>query len=457
MPETVIELDLSVAWEPPEPPAPRRRLRARWVAVAAVLAVTLGVLVSAGPSSGAGLLYTLDQQVLKAQTSGGRLFLARYQGTDPGPMIEAHGLADGGLLWQRPAEVQQQLVVGGPDVVILMSEDRTGRGDSSTLVVLDAATGRELWTRAAVRLDGTADGVVVVEEPLAGEYTVDVFQDYGPDVNRAGPQPERRILGLSARTGLTAWEITVPQGSEVDFSWSSMYQSRLNRLDVLSRTGQLTRWDARTGQVVATHQLTWSGVPAAFNAGWLDGSGRPADRVVVYPDGRSGSAVYDVPSGRLLFRWPDGSGHALFRCTATLFCSGDDSGLNAVDSTTGERRWHLDGHNMALSFAGERLLAGTYTDPTEPGLLAVVDSRTGAVAKDLTGWRVLAAGSRPLLWRAVDKRTALLGELDPATGLVTVFARAGNWFGNPECSVDGSTLACVVVGGLSVWRLPNRH
>ena len=159
--ETVIELDLSTPWEPPEPPARRRRLRTRWVAVAAVLAVTLGVLVAGGPHSGAGLLYTIDHQVLRAQASGGRLYVARYQSTAPGPMIEARRLSDGGLLWERSAELPQQLVVAGPDVVILMSEDRTGRGDSSVLVVLDAATGRELWSRSRVTFNGTNARVMV--------------------------------------------------------------------------------------------------------------------------------------------------------------------------------------------------------------------------------------------------------------------------------------------------------
>ena len=91
--DSVIELDVSVPWEPPEPPAPRRRLQARWVAAAAVLVAALGVLVAAGPRSDAGRLYSVEVQVLQAQTAGGRLFIARYQGTAPGPMIEARRAA----------------------------------------------------------------------------------------------------------------------------------------------------------------------------------------------------------------------------------------------------------------------------------------------------------------------------------------------------------------------------
>ncbi|MEV4135368.1 PQQ-binding-like beta-propeller repeat protein [Dactylosporangium sp. NPDC049742] len=457
MAETVIELDLSVPWQPPEPPEPRRRLQGRWVAVAAVLAVTLGLLVSAGPRSGAGLLYTIEQQVLRAQTAGGRLFFARYQGTDPGPMIEAHDLVDGELLWHRSAEVQQQLVTAGDDVVLLMSEDRTGAGDSSTLVVLDAATGHELWTRSHVTFTGTTGDVVVVED-VPDELRVEVvWPDSEADVNRAFAQPERRFLGLSARTGAQVWAVTVPQGSDVNVSYSNMYQSRLDRFDVLSRDGRLTRWDTRTGRIRATHQLAWSGVSAMFDAGWHDETGRAADRVVVYPDGSPGSQVYELPTGRLLFHWPGAQGSGLFRCAADLFCAGDSGGMDAYDSTTGRHRWHLDEQTHVLGMAGRRLITGSRNDPSDPGPVALVDSRTGTVFKQLTGWHVLTAGRRPLLWRLVDMRTAMLGELDPETGVVTVFARAENWFGNPECSVDGDALACVVVGGLSVWRLPSRH
>ena len=61
------------------------------------------------------------------------------------------------------------------------------------------------------------------------------------------------------------------------------------------------------------------------------------------------------------------------------------------------------------------------------------------------------------MWRPVDERTAVLGELDPATGAVGTFAVSEDWFGNPSCSVDGRILACIVAGELSVWRLPNPH
>jgi hypothetical protein len=62
--------------------------------------------------------------------------------------------------------------------------------------------------------------------------------------------------------------------------------------------------------------------------------------------------------------------------------------------------------------------------------------------------------TRVVVWRPLDDRHALLGTLDPRTGNVTVFGRSGAWFGQPECAVEGDRIACVVVGALSVWRLP---
>ncbi|GAB3872901.1 PQQ-binding-like beta-propeller repeat protein [Dactylosporangium cerinum] len=466
MTDSVIELDLSTPWEPPEPPAPQRRLQARWVAAAVVLAVTLGVLVAAGPRPDGGRLYSVQVQVLQAQVSNGRLIVARYQPTAPGPMIEARRASDGSLLWEHSAGLQLQMAVAGPDVVLLLSESNMGDGVSNGLVVLDAATGKELWSRPRIGIQGTNAEVVVVEEVRSTTQTIIMdVPDQEPGVNYARTKPERRFFGLAARTGAVVWDVTIPAGHDVDLGWASPYESRLVGFDELGPTGQLTRRDARTGAVTETHQLDVSGTSAMLGSGWLDSSGPANNRLVVYPGGERGADVYDLATGRKLFRWAgDNGGGSLFRCTDRFFCAGDDTGLTAVDSTTGKPRWHLDGPVVVAGFAGERLLIGTFSQASSqmaalrPTLTGIVDSRTGTVVKKLADWRVLNTdGSRPLVWRPVDERTAILGELDPATGTVAVFATAENWFGDPMCSVDGRFLACLVGGELSVWRLPNPH
>jgi outer membrane protein assembly factor BamB len=456
--EAVIDLDPSSPWEPP---APRVR-RARWVAVAAVLAVTLGMLGAGGRRPGADLLYTVDSQVLQALTAGGRLYLARYQDSAPGPMIEARRLSDGRLLWEHPGEVDQQLVTAGDGVVVLLGEARPDGRVSTALTVLDAATGTELWSRSRVTYNGTAAGVVIVEEERDGPGQVTVVADRSPDVNLFDGLADQRFLGLSDRTGSAAWDITVPAGTAVSFNRTNDAAGRLVRLtrfDVLDTAGQLTRRDTTTGKVIETSQLDRSGTVSAMYGRWINGT---ADQVVVYPpDGHSDPMVFDTRTGRPLFPWPVEPGPALFRCTQTLFCATTEDGMQAVDSVTGERRWYLAGRDTVIASIDERLVVGSYREGStvEPEDIAVVDSRTGALVRDLPGWRVLAGGSeRPLVWRAVDGRAAVLGELDPRTGLIAVDVRPDDWSGSPACSVDANALACVAVGGrLSVWRLPSRH
>ena len=60
------------------------------------------------------------------------------------------------------------MVVAGADVVILLSEERAGDAVSNTVVVLDAATGRQLWSRAQVLFEGINADVVIVEDEHDG-------------------------------------------------------------------------------------------------------------------------------------------------------------------------------------------------------------------------------------------------------------------------------------------------
>jgi outer membrane protein assembly factor BamB len=371
-------------------------------------------------------------------------------------MIEARRLSDGESLWERPADVDQRLVTADDGVVVLMHNARIGDRISATLTVLDAATGSVLWSRPQVSVPGTAAGVVIVEE--LDEPEAAVIQD--PDADVPVLRSRQRFLGLANRTGAAAWTITVAEGAAVSHHRDPASPGRLAHLDVMDGTGRLNRWDTATGTVTETRRLSWSGPVAGFYAGWIDRTGRPADQVVLYPAGQPDAVVLDAQTGRSLFRWPVEIGSGLYQCTETVFCTSSDEGLQAVDSLTGERRWRLTGSDTVIAFAGERLLVGTFFEesPAESEDIRLVDSRTGTVVEDFPGWHVLhGAGERLLLWRAADDDTALIGELDPQTGLITVHTNATDWTGSPECSVDGTMLACVAVGGrLTVWRLPNR-
>lgn len=471
MAETVIELDLSSPWEPPEPPrAPLRfRLRTRWVAALTVLAVASVVLAAAGPRPRTGPLYRVEGQVRSVLVAGDMLIVSRFQQAVSDPRIEGRRRSDGTVLWSVPADMQQQYVAVNTHVLLVVQHSSPNRGYTSTLTAIDLATGRQLWTRPRVALIGTGGGLVVVEEIIeqarivenaAGEEPSD------PAVNDAGDPQPRHLLVLGERTGALVWELTGPPGAAIDLTWDGPYPiGRVTGVDQLDPSGLVTRRDIRTGAVVSTHQLDWAGIPAMFSTdgAWLIGAAAadPAQaRIVVYPDGERGGLVFALADGRRLFRTDVAIYDGLFPCAANLFCTTTEHGIAAYDGSTGGALWRLDGYMQVVASEGDRLVVSTYEQPgTMSGRLGIADARTGALTADLAGWRLIegASAERILLWRAVDGRTAILGELDPATGRITVFGRPGGWYGPPECSAGVDTLACVMVGDLTVWHLPARH
>ncbi|MFF5226813.1 PQQ-binding-like beta-propeller repeat protein [Dactylosporangium sp. NPDC000521] len=465
MAETVIELDLSSPWEPPEVPTPRRRLRTRWVAVGAVLAAALGSLAAAGPAPRVSPLYRIQDQVRGVTVFGDLLFVDRFQRSVSDPRIEAHRRSDGAQLWDFPITPQQQPAAVSAGALVLTRFSDEEAVFNSTLTVIDSATGRQLWTRQNTALVGTRDNLVVVEQLSIEQrkivvYTPEAAPD--PSVNHAGERSPRHLLVLDERTGAPVWELVAPAGALLDYSWDGRYPTgRVTGVDQLDPSGLVTHRDIRTGAVLTTVQLAWSGVPAMYSsgAGWQFVPAAIPHRATVYPDGERGGIVFDLADGRALFRTDVSIYDGLYPCTASLFCASTEHGLVAYDSTTGAPRWRLDRYRDVIGGAGDRLVVSVFEQvPSDQTPLGVVDARTGAVVADLTGWRLIreASSQRLLVWRPIDPRNALLGQLDPATGHVTVFGRAGNWYGTPECSADGDTLACVMVGELTVWRLPPR-
>lgn len=359
--------------------------------------------------------------------------------------------------------------------LILVRYGEPNRGFSSTLIALDPATGRTLWTRPQAALVGTHDDLVVVEDLPDQDETAEVAEDEAPDAtdpetNHVGWPLPRRLFTLDAHSGAEVWRLTTPPGSALDFAWDGRYPTgRVTALDQLDPSGLVTRRDVRTGAVVATRQLDWSGTPAMFSTGsvWptgpvnnpAGGPWRTPGRAVVYPDGQRGGIVFDLADGRALFRTDAAMFDGLYQCTPTLFCTSTGAGIAAYDGTTGRPAWRLGGYTEIVAAKGDRLVVSTYEQGATPGRVGIADARTGAVLHELTGWQLILGTptGRIVLWRPVDTRTALLGELDPATGGVTVFGRADDWYGAPECSLDARTLACVMVGTATVWRLPDRH
>ncbi|MEV0560109.1 PQQ-binding-like beta-propeller repeat protein [Dactylosporangium sp. NPDC050588] len=467
MAETVIELDLSSPWEPPEVPAPpRRRLRTRLVAVCVVLVAALGSLGAAGPGTRLTPLYRIGDQVRSGTVFGDLLFVDRFQQSVSDPRIEAHRRSDGARLWDFPTTPQQQPASVSAGALILMRYSDTDNGFSTTLTVVDSATGRQLWSRQNASLIGTRDNLVIVEQQPEQRrivvFTPEEQQQPDPRVNHAWDGPPRHVLVLDERTGATVWEHQAPPRAALDYTWEGRYPTgRVTGVNQLDPSGLVTHRDIRTGAVLSTMRLAWSGVPAMFTTGasWQFAPDAVPHRALVYPDGERGAIVFDLADGRALFRTDASRYDGLYPCAADLFCATDDRGLVTFDSTTGAPRWRLGPYREVIGGAGGRLLVSTLEQATgDAPPLAVVDARTGKIVMDLAGWRLIREVSpqRLLLWRPLDQRTAVLGQLDPRTGRITVFGRSADWYGPPSCSADGDTLACVMVGELTVWRLPPR-
>lgn len=464
MPETVIELDLSDPWEPPEPPAPRARLRTRWVAVCAVLAVVLGMLVAATPRPRTGPLLRIGGQVRGVTVAGDMLFVDRYQQAASDLRVEGRRRSDGKVLWTLPIGPQQHSVTVAAGALILSQYTSDDTGFTAIVTAVDALTGRPLWTKQGISLYGARDGLIVAEEIIPSPRTVVVAGGEQPDfsINHADETP-RHIMVLDVRSGATVWDVTASSGTVLDLAWEGRYPTgRLAAVDQLDPSGVVTRRDVRTGAVKSSVRLAWSGRPAVLRTGaaWQVDPGRVPGRAVVYPDGERGGIVFDLADGRALFRTGESAFEGLYRCSAALFCAATERGLETYDSTTGESRWQLDRYTQVIAAAGDRLVVSTaLQDGPTAGKLGVVDARTGALTTDLAEWRLMEylSGDRLLVWRPAGERTAIVGELDPATGRVAVFARPSDWYGAPECSADGDTLGCVMVGELTIWHLPPRR
>jgi outer membrane protein assembly factor BamB len=463
--ETVIELDVSEPWVPPEPPAPRRRLRTRWVASCAALAVACTVLAAAGAAPPTGPRYEIEDRVLGTLVAGDLMYVNRYEQSVSDPRIDARRISDGKVLWSLPADFRQQFAAATEGALILVRHDDNEGAFSTTLTAVDPADGRRLWTRTRWVLIGVAGDLLVTEElpepRKQDEVRVPEEEEADLGVNRAGDRQARHVVVLDARTGRTVWERTVPASTVVDYSWDGQYPvGSVTAVDELQPSGLLTRRDTRSGAVVWQRRLDWSGNPAWFTTGasWLTGPRLHPGRAVVYPDGQRGGIVFDLADGRVLFPTDIALYDGLYVCTASLFCTTTGQGIATFDITTGSPAWRLDGYTQIMAAAADRLVVTTFEQEFS-GKLAVVDARTGAVVTDLAGWRLIQAGrsDRLLVWRPADPRTGLLGELDPVTGRVTVFGRADRWYGPPECSAAGDAMACVMVGTLTVWRLPARH
>jgi outer membrane protein assembly factor BamB len=333
--------------------------------------------------------------------------------------VAAYRATDGHKLWSKSYGFETRLVTTGDGLLVL----NTFRPQE--IVAIDTSTGAVAW-----RLQ---------------QYSPVVASAPGLDVLVVGqtetPGTEPGMTGIDLRTGRTRWLSTEPMtatGTVSDFKgWAD-----------LDPDGTLRVFDIGTGAQVRSVKLDVSGRVQAFNVA--------GDLLIAYVAGDSGASVFDLTSGRRLWRVETaGRPEPLWPCGAALchltFQRPGSQGLAGLDPRTGQRLWWLD--SWGFDQVSDRHLVVTLG--TEQGPSVLVDSATGAVVQRLGRWRVLVEPGWPrfVVWQTDPyDRTTLFARVDGAAGTVTVFGRLTEVYEYPRCDAAGAVLVCAGTQRVSVWR-----
>lgn len=427
---TVIELDLSQPWQPPEIHRPLRPV-ARWVAVALVGVLALGLLVTAQrPVSFAPRLVVEGTGVQWALASAADIFVL-HQPNQGVAELEAYRLTDGSLLWSRAFGVATSMLFADGRSVVL-----SGALGQGSVVGLDPATGEVRWKRSGYDPGQSTDKVVVVEvadEPPAG----------------ADDDPSRRLVGLDPVSGDQIWSFTTE--AEANHAYlggpDDPDTTDDNLLVELTHAGALRLFDLDTGDLRSSVQLSEGAQIAGFDL---------VGRLLLAVQGRASRlTAYNLDNGRLI--WERAAVHDgfLHDCGAIL-CLARDASIAGVDWSTGRQLWQLDGYVAVQQLDRAHLLATTSHEYDRNA--AVVDAVSGRIIGHLPDWIVLAPtpDAKVVVWRPSPNGGALIGLLDRVTAHITVFGHTDDWYVGPQCFISGDYLACRSATRLSVWPIPPR-
>jgi outer membrane protein assembly factor BamB len=427
---TLIELDVSQPWRPPEMARPIRPSR-RWLAVAAVAILALGLLVTAQrPVSLAPRLVVEGTGVQLALASAADIFVL-HQPNQGVAQLEAYRLADGSLLWSKAFGVRTSMVFAGDRGVVL-----TGARGELSVVGLDPATGAVRWQRAGYNAGQSTDRVVVVEKSEEPQPTPLVGAD---------DDPGRQLVGLDPGTGTELWSFTTqPDADHAYLSESDAGDA--NALVELTRQGALRLYDLDTGAVRSAVQLDEGAQIAGFDL---------VGRLLLAVRGRGRLSAYNLDDGRLVWEHPAIHDGLLRNCGAIL-CLARDASLAGLDWSTGQQLWQLNGYVAYQRLDPAHLLATTTHEYDRNA--ALVDAMTGRVIGHLPDWIILAPtpDAHVVVWRPSPGGGALIGILDRDTRHITVFGHTNDWFVGPQCQISGTFLACRSATRLSVWPIPSR-
>ncbi|GAA4260541.1 outer membrane protein assembly factor BamB family protein [Dactylosporangium darangshiense] len=397
-------------------PAAGGRPARRWPL--GLLLVAVLVLV-AGAAPGAPLspaLVLAGDDVIDVRGDGRALYLLTRTA------VAAYRMPDGARRWTVPAGTGTQIVTVEGDRVVLAVQDAAS--GTASLAGLDAATGAALWRRA---------GYVPSIYGVAGAAGVVVAN---PDPTPGDPNPDRRLAGVDIRTGDLRWSLGPPAGwRELVFDGAGTEIADVDPDGVLSvRSGE-------TGEVVRTARIAGTG---SFTGFFVAG-----DRLLAFNAGRGlflDSAVFDLRTGRQLWRRTDEPDGIALRWCGRLLCLGTQGDFTILDPDTGRERWRLAGWARVAQLDDGHMWASdpTRDNPDRSAGIIVLDATTGRVVRRIPGWDVVGSLSHSDVLVATRNTAAgsLVARLDLSTGAVTVLGEAGPWHEPPTCLAAPGLLAC---------------
>ncbi|WP_127497619.1 PQQ-binding-like beta-propeller repeat protein [Actinoplanes solisilvae] len=409
-----------------------RRL-ARRIALVLVVALCLaGLAASAVPRQRAvQSLWTMSIETAQGTTlSRDGVFVHRT--ADGLTTVTAHELATGAVRWQRrfggtvgylqAAESSGLLLVPAQGHLVKLPSANDGSAFHAEFhqqtIAISAATGAEVWRTAG--------------EPHSVDGGTALLTEYTPEADLA----RMRLVRLSDHG--TIWSRDTARVG----NWTVLPSGeRPSKIVTATDDGEIKVYAYGSGALVSTARIPW--VESRPEEGYFNDLGGTGDVLVV---NRSRAEVFEMSVYRTdtmaeLWRASDTNGYA-FPCGSAL-CLNDGSGLVAYDTTTGARRWRIDGAADAWQVSADRLVVGEGSESGRHVLVDAVTGRTlGASVEGTLAWNgpqdesvvVLRPTESPpnrtavVRWDLATGRQWLLGAIDP--------------MGNPPCSALPGHLAC---------------
>lgn len=432
----VIDLgdDWSVAGDPP--PRPRRPPARGPLTALLLVAVLLLAGGAAGPQPAFVPLVTIAAQgVSSIDVGGDGLFVG--QAILGQRFVARYALHGGRQTWgvTVPNVPQGLLYLAGADALMVQTFNNENNEDHFT--VLDAATGRELWSSTGnlvwapspTAAPSFAQGLLISEDP--------------------GGTTQLRYTDM--RTGRPIWTRPFPSATRLVAEQAVGSDSAFV---LAAADGTVTLLGRAAGEVLATRQIgRIASDPGTFDPEYMTTFNGIGNRLVVMRQEGvlANVSTYDLPG--LTLRWSltaPLSGYPS-DCGPVLCLSDRNGELVALDLTDGSTRWHSPGWQGASDLGGGRLLAYRATTNAQAGVL---DAATGRTLVDLVTWTTMSGSGADVLLTAPDRdyRYTWFALLDAERGVVRPLGRLAD-VSTQGCDAHGEILVCRTFDArLRVWR-----